>query len=514
MTCNPVLAPVVEGIRMISHPGPADARRRAKGAAEMRQLAGSRKSTCLAALAAVAAVCAGSLARAADTKVPKGDEIKKLLQSLYNGEVSPEKPTERAGVLVEVGKILDKDKQNVALKNADFWTDAIQEGRFQGGKKKLGTKQKVTADEMEVILRDGKTVKSKMWYRAGAMVSGSKPAPLIVTVLDKDTDPQNWLATAWGDAKTEYGKEWVLVAVVDGDTFPCSKDSRVIVSPFKRIVEHFNIDSNRWFIEGVGAAAEGVQRSATEFMSSRMAGLILRSPAKAVLNECSTLYPTLVVRGQTSEPAKAVFEAYKKVDEKNNAEVVVADLPSVNLPNEQIAAWMTQHGRRTTPALWPWVTTFTDTDGEPWTGCVAIGAPGKRGEKTKLTVKYVRDTNSIDVQCENLGEFYVYMNDDLLDLDKEVSVFVNSELNTKKKVERSLNVAIDTADSNEEYGRIFTASLRCVVKTKIAAAPAPGDPNAPPGDKPAGDKPAGDKPAGDQPPPAGGNPPPSNPPPK
>jgi hypothetical protein len=449
--------------------------------------------------------------------VPKGDDIKKKLAPLYNGEIAPENFSGRAGVLVEVGKILDKDKGNVALKTADFWTDAIQEGRFTNPKKPLGAKNKVTSDELEITLKDGKKVKTKMWYRAGAMVSGSKPAPLVVSVLDKDTDPQNYLATAWGDAKSDYGKDWVLVAIVEGDTFPCESDSKLLVYPFKQIVEHFNIDANRWFLEGVGAAANGVQVAATEYMSHRLAGLVLRDPAKAIVNETSVLYPTIVVRGKTSEAGKAVFEAYKKIDEKNNAEAVVDDLPTVKLPNEGLNAWIAQHPRRVLPTVFPWVTTFTETDGEPWTGCVAILAPGKRGEKTKLTVKYLRETNTIDVQCENLGEFYVYMNDNLLDLDKEVTVLVNTEPNAKKRVERIFKDAIDTADQWEEYGRIFTASIRCVVPVKIAPPPpANPDPNAKPGDKPAGDKPAGDQPPANPPPanPPPGNPPPGNPPPK
>jgi len=488
----------------------------------MRQLAGSKTSFCLAALVALAALSAGEFARAADTKVPKADEIKKKLSDLYNGSVPVENSTARAGVLVEVGRILDKDKGNVALKNAEFWTEAIQEGRFSDpAKKKLGQKNKILADDFEITLKDGKTLKSKMWYRAGAMVSGSKPAPLVLSVLDKDTDPQNYLATAWGDAKTEYGKDWVLAAVVEGDTFPCASNPKAISYAIRQVTEHFNIDANRWFVEGVGSGTEAVQIAATEFMSCRLAGLILRGPTKNITNECSAVYPTLVVRGQTSDPGKSVFEAYKKIDEKNNAEVVVADLPSVNLPNDGITAWIAQHSRRTMPAVWPWVTTFpanANEDGEAWTGCVFIGAPGKRGEKSTLKVKYVRDTNTIDVTCENIGEFYVYMNDDMLDLDKDVTVLVNAELNQKKHVERKLTEAIETADGMGEYGRIFTASLRCVVKGKAPAAP---DPNAKPGDKPAGDKPAGDKPAGDKPagdqPPANpppGNPPPGNPPPK
>ena len=471
----------------------------------MRQPAGSGKSFCLAALVALAALSAGELARAADTKVPKGDDIKKKLAPLYNGEIAPENFSGRAGVLVEVGKILDKDKQNVALKTADFWTDAIQEGRFSNPKKSLGTKNKVTGDEIEITLKDGKKLKTKMWYRAGAMVSGSKPAPLVVSVLDKDTDPQKWLAEAWGDAKTEYGKDWVLVAVVAGDTFPCASDSKLLVYPFKQIVEHFNIDANRWYLEGVGPAADVVQTAATEYMSHRLAGLILRDPAKAIVNETSVLYPTIVVRGQTNDAGKAAFEAYKKVDEKNNAEAVVADLPTVKLPNDALNAWIAQHSRRALPTVFPWVTTFTETEGEPWTGCVAISAPAKRGEKTKLTVKYIRDTNTVDVQCENLGEFYVYMNDNLLDLDKDVTVFINGKETVKKHVERIFKDAIDTADQWEEYGRIFTASIRCVVPVTIAPPPAGPDPNAKPGDKPA------DKPAGDQPP---ANPPAGNPPPK
>jgi hypothetical protein len=126
----------------------------------------------------------------------------------------------------------------------------------------------------------------------------------------------------------------------------------------------------------------------------------------------------------------------------------------------------------------------------------------------------VRDTNTVEIQSDNLGECFLFMNDDLLDLDKEVEVIVNGEALPKKMMERDLRGMFYLADSVMEQGRVFTAKSRVVVKSKIVAPPPAGAPN--PAPPPDGTKPPEQPPTPPAPtPPApapGENPPPTPPP--
>jgi hypothetical protein len=284
------------------------------------------------------------------------------------------------------------------------------------------------------------------------------------------------------------------------------KDNVIVVQPFIKLRELFNTDANRWYLEGVGNATNETQAAASQIMANRIAGLVLRGATKAVTSPNTPLYPTLVVHskqvGDKPGADAEVFEAYKKIDEKLNEALVVDDVPSVTAANDQIVAWFAKHPTRELPTSYTWTTTLTDAEeGESWAGTVHIQTPGKRGLPTKLAVKYLRDTNTVDIQADNLGECTVYMNDLLLNLDKPVTVIVNgNKAVDNKTVERDLRKMFEIADYYAEWGRAFTAQCRVVVPTKIAApvAPDPAQPPAkPPGDNPPATPPA--NPPGDKP---------------
>lgn len=464
-----------------------------------------RRVLVLAGLAAAAALAWPGALTAAETKVANAEAIKGKIEKLYNGEIDFENSADRERVFIEVDKILAKDTKNIALKKPDFWVDAVQEGRFAGGKRKLGVKGKVVSEDIEVPGKDDKVTKAKMWYRAGALITATKPCPLLVTILEKGTDPKAYLETTWpaDTLNDEIKKNWVMVAIADSDEFPISKDPSLLSRPFREIRERFSTDANRWYLEAVGAACDPVQTGSSQFLAHRLAGLVLRGPMKAVTNKNSALYPTLVVHGATSKEGADVFAEYKKVDEKNNAELVLPDLPAVSAANADVFAWFGTHPRRILPSTYTFVTTITDTEGEPWTGSLNIVSPGKRGVPTTVTVSYLKDKNMVDIQSENLSEFGLYMNDDLLNLDNEIAVFVNGTQIAKRVFERDLRQMLTIADTYGEWGRMFTARLRGVVPAKIVAPPAPPanpDPNAPPAQPPA--QPPQNPPTPPAPPPA------------
>jgi hypothetical protein len=329
---------------------------------------------------------------------------------------------------------------------------------------------------------------------------------VLVSILEKGTDPK--AVAAYIDATWEANKEilegWVVGAIALSDDFPVAKDNVIVGGLYMQLRDLFNIDANRWYLEGVGNACNETQSAASQIMANRLAGLVLRGAPKAVTSANTALYPTLVVHskqvGDKPGPEQAVFEAYKKVSETLNEELVVDDVPSVTAANDQIVAWFGKHAMRELPTSYTWVTTFTDTEeGESWTGTVHIQAPGKRGQPTKLKVQYLRDSNTVDIQSDNLGECTVFMNELLLNLDKPVTVIVNGTPNVgnvNKLVERDLRRMFDIADNYSEWGRAFTAQCRVVVPTKIAAPPPDaGQPPVKPGDTPPANPPADKPPA-------------------
>ena len=73
---------------------------------------------------------------------------------------------------------------------------------------------------------------------------------------------------------------------------------------------------------------------------------------------------------------------------------------------------------------------------------------------------YDRETNSVNLTGDNLGEFIVYLNDNLLDMDAPISVVVNDEVLITRKFERQVRTMFRIADTYGEYGRIFTDEYR------------------------------------------------------
>jgi len=459
------------------------------------------------AVAGVALVAGAAMAGAAG-KVPNAEEIKKVVAKLYDGDIPFKSSTDREKAFIEIDNLMKKDKGGVAMKTPEFWVEAIQTGRFKG-KKQPAEVKKTKSEDIEITTRDDKTTKAKLWYHAGALVNASKPCPVLLTVLEKGADAKAYLDATW-EANKDVAADWVVGAIAISDEFPLTKESRIVGIPFIQLRDLYNTDANRWYLEGVGNACNEVQTAACQVMAHRIAGLVLRGATKAVTNSNTALYPTLLVHckqtGDKPGPDALAFEEYKKIDATNNEELIVDDLPSITAPNDGVVAWFAKHPQREMPTSYKWTTTLTDQgDGEAWAGTLNIQAPTKRNQPTTVSIKYLRDTNTVDIQCENLGECLLYMNDTLLNLDKPVTVVVNGKANasnTNKLMERSLRDMFVLADSESEWGRVFTASTRVVVPTAIAP-PAP-DAGQPPGNPPV------NPPAGNPPdkPPANPNPPP------
>jgi hypothetical protein len=76
----------------------------------------------------------------------------------------------------------------------------------------------------------------------------------------------------------------------------------------------------------------------------------------------------------------------------------------------------------------------------------------------------------VNIEAENLDEFRVLMNDDVLDLDKPVSIFVNGNQVVSKQFERRLKEGLEWGVNVGEFGRFFPAYYQGLAPKVVPAA--------------------------------------------
>ncbi len=437
-----------------------------------------RRQLLLAGLAG-AAVLAGSLPRVhAETKVniPQRAKIEAEVKDVVGGDIAADDTVERDKRFSEIDKLIQKDKANTALRTPEFWVEAMQ-GNYFAGKSRPSTKTKVVVEEeLEIYYVDGSRGTVPIAYLGAAAYQKSRPHPLVVTLLPAGTNPKEWIEANWKADETA-SKNWIVAAVAESPKFRVAEQPHLATYPFAFMREKYNTDGNRWFLEGVGDACGAAQRAACEVLPDRLAGLVLRDPKAAATNVNSRFFGTYVLHAEGDD---AVAKAYTEA-------VGEAAVSAVHGEGDvaALAQWIDTHAPRRTLASYEFQTATSEQGiTSQWTGTLWLQSPNRRGDPIHVKVQYDRATNRVTVDGENLGEFHLYLNDDLVDLDNAVTIVCNGQELVSKKFERGLKLLFDTADNLGDYGRVFTARYIGNAPTVIAAADAgagggdtqPGDP--------------------------------------
>lgn len=405
-------------------------------------------------------------AMAEEKKVPQKRALEKLVGKLYEEEGYD--TTRREEVFLEIDEVLSKKDGMEALAVPSFWVEAIHTGRFS--KRRGETAKRIAENKIEFQLRNNAKGSANVAFHGGTKYSAKKAAsPLYLAVLEEGQDAKAYVKNLV-ETQPLLKENWIVAAVAaDAKTFPVLKDPTVVIKPLVQLREWFNVDSNHWFVEGSGATCGPVQTLATSLIPDRVAGIVLRNPTEAITSSNSAMTTAFVLQ---SDAGAAVGEAWTKLDETHNKAVAAGAEGETAM-----IEWLTTHPGRKLPKSYSFETTITtdNSSGTDWTGTLRIVSPGKHGEKTIVGVDYDREANKVSVSGENLNEFILYMNDELLDLDKEVTVEVNGEVVAKKVFVRQMRDMFDYADSIGEFGRVFPSSFRGTVPTKIEAAPEEGE---------------------------------------
>ncbi|MEO6597764.1 MAG: hypothetical protein ABIP94_23715 [Planctomycetota bacterium] len=249
------------------------------------------------------------------------------------------------------------------------------------------------------------------------------------------------------------------------------KRNRVIFTGLAHLMGNFNVDRPRVFLDfGRGSCGFGL-RFLTMF-PDRFAGVILREPVAVDDIRLGTLHGMSVLMLKTTATAKVVDALEKQLTEVSPGTIKVIDATD-EYPHkgstEAIEAWMAEQKRNMTPtkiviepnhdrfnrAYWASIDTATP---------LLTASPDA---KPRLEVEANRNDNRIVVKAQGIESFVLFLNDDLVDLDKDFTVVVNDKAVVEKKI-RTFRQLYDGMIVRRDWDYLFPVMYRSTVPKPAA----------------------------------------------
>lgn len=236
--------------------------------------------------------------------------------------------------------------------------------------------------------------------------------------------------------------------------------------PLAAAQRDYHIDRERMILDcGKGSSAFGVWM-ATSF-PHRFAGLILRWPADVSELRLGSMtgLPVLVITN--AETRAAGLELARRLNELAEGACVLVDgVGRYPFPGSlrEIESWLSGIRREPSPkrvVLEPNSDVFNDgywvriETAEPL-------AFLPRDEQPRLAVEADRVRNRIAVSARNVTDFELLLNDELVDLDRPITLVINGK-DTQQTRNRSFETLIDGMFGRYDPTWIFTTSLRVAV---------------------------------------------------
>jgi hypothetical protein len=296
--------------------------------------------------------------------------------------------------------------------------------------------------------------------------SGDEAWPLIICIPDKGQDLVEYLDTYWPDPDI---RETFLIAVLGFDYSDVTvtereevKDEETGKSEFKDVkkkipftwdslaalqrfwwhvrslqLRTFKADPNRILLDGVGFGREGALSFATG-NAWRWAGFVMRGgdsdrPTTQNLKYLRTLY--------AAPDGGAVPE---------NLKTVLGDSITTAADASAVLAWAEDCKRDRYPLPSTWVAV---DPGEYFGYWVLVTEVFESDKPVEITVDSDRKKNEIKVVTNNVREFSLYLNDLLVDMSKDFTLFVNGEDKGQFARARSAEMLLSHAFAQQEGGK-------------------------------------------------------------
>lgn len=283
------------------------------------------------------------------------------------------------------------------------------------------------------------------------------PWPLLISTAERSDMAMARQPPAWKLLKRRFPKdvwddfmdEWILfVPVAPGAVYvdPATGKLRreYLIWQFVQFLRHYHIDFDRIVLDGKEEALLAATSQPLMF-----AGFVLRGGeldetlAATVVNFAHV--PTYVVKGE-----EKLAEALKKAGHEN---VTVGD------EGEQLIQWLKER-KRQTPKNFTWRLKGPQHQFAHWINFEQVNLAS---DECGVVVSVNPEENSINIEAKAITELSLFLNDDVVDLNKPVKVVVNGHVEREETVERDLDMLFnrDPLRLRESmyFGLLFPARL-------------------------------------------------------
>lgn len=276
--------------------------------------------------------------------------------------------------------------------------------------------------------------------------------PLILIACDQGEEPSAHLNAHWGDPAirenavlmaVDLGKDTQSWGLFGSQTEPGG--TYQLMTALSLIQREYLVDCNRRFLVGSGKAFAAVEATATSYphVFAGVIGIGDVSVADPGNLENFRNLPTLLLKG--GDGAKAI-EA--KVNEYGYS--------NCKLEPEGGAAqtwdWIGKNPRNAYPAHLTFAPKLDNARLVNWISLSGF----QSSEKPRLDAKADKASNTITIDAQKIADLVIYVNDELVDLDKPVRFIVNGTTH-ERKVERNAPEMIKNQYSGGDWGRVFSA---------------------------------------------------------
>jgi hypothetical protein len=207
--------------------------------------------------------------------------------------------------------------------------------------------------------------------------------------------------------------------------------------PFSETFNAYNIDRSRLYLDcGRGNCGFGVRF--VSMFPDRFAGVVLRDPVPVDGLRLGSLNGVPFLLLKTAANAAAVEGLQKRIEEVSPGSVTVLDAageyPHKDL-TPKIEEWLKSKRRNPMPTKVVIEPNHDMFNRAFWADIdvadrLVTAAPDK---KPRIECVADRAANRLTVKTVGVEKFVLYLNDDLLDLDKEFTLVVNDKATTEKK---------------------------------------------------------------------------------
>lgn len=394
-----------------------------------------------------------------DPPRPVADRIHESLKTLFAGSGA----TRLSAQALLEGAVAEwaADAKEDPLKAVKWWRTALQ-GTLPAAAPRTGIEEK------KLPYTEGKEF--RVWVSVPKGYTAKSTYPLLLVILDRDEEARRALPAMYGDLLKEF-----LVVAIPGDAkaagFDVAKEPWLAAVGLRHAIETYRVDRDRVVLDGSHGAANLVHSLGSEW-AIHFAGCVLRGPFEAnpLASNLSLCATAAVAAGPATEPQKKALEALKAAAPE--ATVIADPKGAAEALQKWIAAVPPRRITRPDTASFTWK---ARPQAEPWAYWLWVfrAADPKKERLVTLTLKRDAGAGTVEITGDNLAEGILLLNDDLLDLDRPVSVKFNGREVWKGTATRKIQTALSWIGQTGERTLFAPAEIRFTVPGGAAPAPAP-----------------------------------------